>query len=330
QMVLSRRQWLIHLCVCTWALLTWGLMMPQALALGGLQPPRGEMAPTCTWPTKSGAGEISLADYRGRWVVLYLAWFHSLNEQMQPTRLKIHIKRLFLKLADCVIANSTLTAVQLYEIYGVKKKKIETLPFWSNIDNQISEPQSKTLFLDKKNIVLGCPGRMVAHKNQKIVIKALSNLKKKGITNFELNFAGNGEDLSKLVDLAKNLEVASEINFLGHLSPNAMSKFYKTCDIIILPSLHEAFGLVFIEAVALNVPVLVSSSFGALSFIDPSAFDISKFSFNPESSKDLTEKLLAFKKHRFKPNFFRDLYLKTFDKREIFVKVMKAINQSKI
>ncbi|MEM6517391.1 MAG: hypothetical protein AAF688_14515, partial [Bacteroidota bacterium] len=33
-----------------------------------------------------------------------LAWFHSLNEQMQPTRLKIHIKRLFLKLADCVIA----------------------------------------------------------------------------------------------------------------------------------------------------------------------------------------------------------------------------------
>ena len=70
-MVLSRRQWLIHLCICTWALLTWGLMMPQALALGGLQPPMGEMAPTFTLPTNSGAGEISLADYRGRWVVLY-------------------------------------------------------------------------------------------------------------------------------------------------------------------------------------------------------------------------------------------------------------------
>ena len=70
-MVLSRRQWLIHLCICTWAWLTWGLMMPEALALGGAQPPIGEMAPTFTLPTNSGAGEISLADYRGRWVVLY-------------------------------------------------------------------------------------------------------------------------------------------------------------------------------------------------------------------------------------------------------------------
>ncbi|MGD1943748.1 MAG: peroxiredoxin [Leptolyngbyaceae cyanobacterium] len=70
-MVLSRRQWLIHLCVCTWALLTWGLVMPAALALGGPQPPLGEMAPAFTLPTNSGEGEISLADYRGRWVVLY-------------------------------------------------------------------------------------------------------------------------------------------------------------------------------------------------------------------------------------------------------------------
>ena len=56
-MVLSRRQWLIHLCVCTWAWLAWGLVMPEALALGGPQPPIGEMAPTFTLPTNSGAGD---------------------------------------------------------------------------------------------------------------------------------------------------------------------------------------------------------------------------------------------------------------------------------
>ena len=70
-MVLSRRQWLIHLCVCTWAWLAWGLVMPEALALGGPQPPIGEMAPTFILPTNSGVGKISLTDYRGRWVVLY-------------------------------------------------------------------------------------------------------------------------------------------------------------------------------------------------------------------------------------------------------------------
>ena len=44
---------------------------PAALALGGPPPPIGEAAPTFTLPTNSGAGDIALEDYRGRWVVLY-------------------------------------------------------------------------------------------------------------------------------------------------------------------------------------------------------------------------------------------------------------------
>jgi peroxiredoxin Q/BCP len=45
--------------------------MPQALALGGKQPPVNELAPEFTLSTNTGDGEISLADYRGQWVVLY-------------------------------------------------------------------------------------------------------------------------------------------------------------------------------------------------------------------------------------------------------------------
>ena len=44
---------------------------PMAYALGGPQPAIGEPAPSFTLPTNSGDGEVSLADYRGEWVVLY-------------------------------------------------------------------------------------------------------------------------------------------------------------------------------------------------------------------------------------------------------------------
>ncbi|XPM55408.2 MAG: peroxiredoxin [Leptolyngbya sp. IPPAS B-1204] len=44
---------------------------PSALALGGPQPPLNEAAPTFTLPTNTGDGQISLADYRGQWVVVY-------------------------------------------------------------------------------------------------------------------------------------------------------------------------------------------------------------------------------------------------------------------
>ncbi|BAQ62888.1 alkyl hydroperoxide reductase subunit C-like protein [Geminocystis sp. NIES-3708] len=42
-----------------------------ALALGGIQPPLNELAPEFILPTNKGDGEISLKDYRGKWVVLY-------------------------------------------------------------------------------------------------------------------------------------------------------------------------------------------------------------------------------------------------------------------
>jgi thioredoxin-dependent peroxiredoxin len=44
---------------------------PIAFALGGTQPPIAQPAPAFTLPSNVGNGEISLADYRGQWVVVY-------------------------------------------------------------------------------------------------------------------------------------------------------------------------------------------------------------------------------------------------------------------
>ncbi|MEL6381723.1 MAG: peroxiredoxin [Cyanobacteria bacterium J06626_18] len=70
-MNVSRRSWLTQLFAWGLALITWSLVTPAALALGGPQPSLGEPAPVFTLPTNAGDGEISLADYQGRWVVLY-------------------------------------------------------------------------------------------------------------------------------------------------------------------------------------------------------------------------------------------------------------------
>lgn len=70
-MKLSRHRWLTQIFVSILVLLIGVVSAPEAIALGGPQPPIGEAAPTFTLPTNSGEGEISLEDYRGRWVVLY-------------------------------------------------------------------------------------------------------------------------------------------------------------------------------------------------------------------------------------------------------------------
>ncbi len=42
-----------------------------AFAMGGAQPPLHQVAPAFTLPTNTGDGTVSLADYRGKWVVVY-------------------------------------------------------------------------------------------------------------------------------------------------------------------------------------------------------------------------------------------------------------------
>lgn len=56
------------LCI---ACLIWCNFIPDALALGGKQPPIGKAAPAFSLPTNIGDGTIALKDYLGKWVVLY-------------------------------------------------------------------------------------------------------------------------------------------------------------------------------------------------------------------------------------------------------------------
>jgi peroxiredoxin Q/BCP len=70
-MAASRRGWLNQICALVLVCITWWVVTPNALALGGPQPPIGKPAPSFQLPTNSGDGTLSLEDYRGHWVVLY-------------------------------------------------------------------------------------------------------------------------------------------------------------------------------------------------------------------------------------------------------------------
>ena len=254
-----------------------------------------------------------------------MVWFHSLNEQMAPTWSNIFIKRQFLRLADITIANSYLTADELKNIYYVPDFKIKTVAFWSTISEQNLEKKPSLFRKKPKSLNIGCPGRMATHKNQKVVVEALSMVNQDNDFNFHLYFAGDGQEKEALKSLCNHHELNPYVTFCGHLSSDEMIAFYKEMDVIILPSLHEAFGLVFIEAISLGTPVLVSSQFGALSFIDKAIFDLSKFTFNPESSHDLKNKLITFEKQAVDFEFFKKLYIETFDKTRIFNRILEHI-----
>jgi peroxiredoxin Q/BCP len=69
--MISRRNFLKILLVSCFAVMSWLNLTPVAHALGGKLPPLNQPAPEFTLPTNTGEGQVSLSDWRGKWVVLY-------------------------------------------------------------------------------------------------------------------------------------------------------------------------------------------------------------------------------------------------------------------
>jgi thioredoxin-dependent peroxiredoxin len=68
---MSRRYFLTSLLAICLSAIAWCNFIPNAQAMGGKLPMLNQPAPEFTLPTNTGTGKISLADYAGKWVVLY-------------------------------------------------------------------------------------------------------------------------------------------------------------------------------------------------------------------------------------------------------------------
>ncbi|MGZ4907290.1 MAG: glycosyltransferase family 4 protein, partial [Halobacteriota archaeon] len=69
---------------------------------------------------------------------------------------------------------------------------------------------------------------------------------------------GRGEEEERLKALAKDL--GDRIKFCGHVSRQTLLRLYRTSTVLVLPSFTrlEAFGVVLLEAMASETPVIAS------------------------------------------------------------------------
>lgn len=106
--------------------------------------------------------------------------------------------------------------------------------------------------------VIGTLGRFVKKKGFDLFIEALAILKNKGIA-FKALLAGEGVEEGHLKALALEKQLGECLRFPGWMTP---SDFFKRLDLFCLPSRHEPFGIVLIEAFAHQIPVITTPSEG--------------------------------------------------------------------
>jgi glycosyltransferase involved in cell wall biosynthesis len=99
-------------------------------------------------------------------------------------------------------------------------------------------------------------GRLVDFKHVDVLIKAIAYLKEHG-TEVSCNIVGDGPELAALRKLVNRLRVNTNVNFLGFVeNSDDVYKLMKASKVLVLPSTHEGFGMVVIEAHACGLPVI--------------------------------------------------------------------------
>lgn len=108
--------------------------------------------------------------------------------------------------------------------------------------------------------------RLAKQKGLENLIEAVHLLRQNGLNSFELVIGGDGPDREKLEQLAKTLDVAEYCRFLGGLNREQVREKMQNCDVFVLSSLHESFGVVLGEAMACGKPV-ISTRCGGPEFV---------------------------------------------------------------
>jgi glycosyltransferase involved in cell wall biosynthesis len=117
------------------------------------------------------------------------------------------------------------------------------------------------LKLPENAYIIGNVGRLHPDKDQATLIRGFA-LARQGLPNESLLvILGTGELEAELKALAKTLGVDSQVRFLGQ-TPQAR-RYFRAFDVFALTSDREPFGMVLLEAMAADLPLIVSNCGGA-------------------------------------------------------------------
>lgn len=78
----------------------------------------------------------------------------------------------------------------------------------------------------------------------------------------ELRIVGSGPLRDTLIDLARSLGVSDRVCFLGQLDRQGILEEMRNCNVFVLSSTNETFGVVLIEALACGRPVIATACGG--------------------------------------------------------------------
>jgi glycosyltransferase involved in cell wall biosynthesis len=150
---------------------------------------------------------------------------------------------------------------------GVDPKKYLTTEPEAEFRIKYARPHEKIIFFI---------GRLVREKGVQVLIDAAPRI----LTSYpqaKFIIAGKGPMESALRHQVQTMGLGHKIHFTGYIDDDTRNKIFRCASLAVFPSLYEPFGIVVLEAMAAEVPVVVSDTGGLAEIITHSMDGLKAF-----------------------------------------------------
>ena len=217
-------------------------------------------------------------------------WGSDVYDFPNESKVKKRIIEKNLKNYTAIASTSYCMAEETKKYLENKSKEIFITPFGVDIE------KFKNLNTEKREneITIGIVKTLTEKYGIEYLIKAIKELENiLDIENYKkirLLIYGKGELKNKLEDLTKELQIEDKVIFKGYISNEDVPNALNDMDIFVVPSIlnSESFGVVAVEAMACEVPVIVSDVDGLKEVVvnNETGFVVPK-----RSSKEIANKI---------------------------------------
>jgi len=162
--------------------------------------------------------------------------------------------------ADKIITNSNMMKLNIVKYYDVKPDKIDVVHWGIEQENSDYSINYRSPLSKKDKIVLFL-GRITIQKGPDYFIEVAKKVSDE-MPNVKFVIAGSGDMLQQCIRKAADLGIGDKTIFTGMLRGSEVHKAFQMADIYVMPSVSEPFGLVALESLMNNTPIIVSKTSG--------------------------------------------------------------------
>ena len=193
-----------------------------------------------------------------------------------------------------VIVNSNYMKNEIQRLFGLPFEKINVVANGVNLNKFIGMDRDysfrRKYAMDNEKMILFM-GRLVYEKGVQHLIAAMPKVLER-YHDAKLVIAGKGGMLNELKAEANALGIGNKVCFAGYLNGKDVEKMYKAADISVFPSTYEPFGIVALEGMLAERPIVVSDAGGLGEIVEHRETGMKSYCGNANSIADSILELL--------------------------------------